>query len=116
MRRLLFWVVLVPLGALIVLFAVANRTPVVVSLDPFSGENSALAFSVPLFIVMIGCIIIGIAIGGIVSLSHRYRMWRAVRHAEAEAARHKADAENERRLRAAVETPAPQFPELGPPP
>ena len=103
-------------GAVIVLFAVANRAPVVVSLDPFSGENSALAFSVPLFIVMIGCTIIGLLIGGIASLSHRYRMWRAIRHAEAEAARHKQDAENERRLRQAVETPAPQFPELSPPP
>jgi len=104
MRRLLFWIVLVPLGALIVLFAVANRSPVIVSLDPFSGDNSALAFSVPLFIVMIGCTIIGLLIGGIASLSHRYRMWRAVRRAEEETRHHKAVAEQERRLREAMQT------------
>jgi uncharacterized protein HemY len=113
MRRLLFWVVLVPLGALIVLLAVANRTSVVVSLDPFSGENSALAFSAPLFLVMFACVIIGVLIGGIASLAHRYRMWRAVHRAEEEAARHKSDAESERRAREAMQ---PEYPPLGPPP
>ncbi len=113
MRRLLFWVVLVPLGALIVLFAVANRASVLVSLDPFSSENSALAFSAPLFLVMFACVIIGVVIGGIVSLAHRYRMWRAVRQAEEETSRHKTDAENERRAREAMK---PEYPPLGPPP
>ena len=113
MRRLLFWIVLVPLGALIVLFAVANRTSVIVSLDPFSGENSALAFSAPLFLVMFACVIIGVVIGGIASLAHRYRMWRAVRRAEEETAQHKTDAENERRARESMQ---PEYPPLGPPP
>ena len=113
MRRLLFWVVLVPLGALIVLFAVANRAFVLVSLDPFSGENSALAFSAPLFLVMFACVIIGVMISGLASLAHRYRMWRAVRRAEEEAAQHKADAQNERRAREAMQ---PEYPPLGPPP
>jgi uncharacterized protein HemY len=113
MRRLLFWVVLVPLGALIVLFAVANRASVLVSLDPFSGENSALAFSAPLFLVMFACVIIGVVIGGLASLAHRYRMWRAVRRAEEEAAQHKTEAENERRVREAMQ---PEYPPLGPPP
>lgn len=112
MRRLLFWVVLVPLGALIVLFAVANRASVLVSLDPFSGENSALAFSAPLFLVMFACVIIGVVIGGIASLAHRYRMWRAVRRAEEETERHKTDAESERRAREAMQ---PEYPSLGPP-
>ncbi len=113
MRRLLFWTVLVPLGALVVLFAVANRAPVVVSFDPFSGENSALAFSAPLFLVMFAAVILGVVIGGIASLLHRYRMWRAVRRAEEEAAQFKTEAENERRMREATQ---PQYPPLGPPP
>lgn len=113
MRRLLFWVVLVPLGALIVLFAVANRANVLVSLDPFSGENSALAFSAPLFLVMFACVIIGVVIGGIASLAHRYRMWRAVRRAEEETARHKTGAESERRAREAMQ---PEYTPLSPPP
>ena len=112
MRRLLFWVVLVPLGALTVLFAVANRAPVVVSFDPFSGEHSALAFSAPLFLVMFAAVILGVAIGGIASLMHRYRMWKAIRRAEVEAAEHKANAENERRMREAIQ---PQYPPLAPP-
>jgi uncharacterized integral membrane protein len=112
MRRLLFWVILVPLGALLVLFAVANRSSVIVSFDPFSGENSALAFSAPLFLVMFAAVIVGVAIGGVASLAHRYRMWKAVRRAEEEAAEHKAKAENERRMREALQ---PQYPPLSPP-
>lgn len=117
MHRLLFWIVIVPLGALVVLFAVANRAPVIVSLDPFSGDNSALAFSAPLFLVMIGCTILGLLIAWLASLSYRYRMWRAVRRAEEDAERHKAEADRERRAREALQPEAlqPEFPPLAPP-
>jgi uncharacterized protein HemY len=113
MRRLLFWLILVPLGALVVLFAVANRAAVVLSLDPFSGENSALSFSAPLFVVVLASVILGIVIGGVASLSHRFRMWRSVREAEKEAARYKAEAENERLVRESMQ---PEYPPLAPPP
>jgi uncharacterized integral membrane protein len=113
MRRLLFWLILVPLGALVVLFAVANRRPVVVSFDPFSGESSALAFSAPLFLVMFVAVIVGVVIGGAASLMQRYKMWRAMRRAEEEAAQFKSEAENERRMR---ESTRPDYPSLAPPP
>ena len=52
MRRLLNWFVLLPLAVVIVLFAVANRTWVTVSFDPFEGKESPLTLYVPLFIVI----------------------------------------------------------------
>jgi uncharacterized integral membrane protein len=109
MRRLLFWIIIFPLAVIIVVFAVANRAPVVVSLDPFSQQDSAFAFSTPLFIVIFASAIVGVVIGGAASLGHRYRLWRAKRRAEEEAERHKAEAEAERRAREAMQ---PEYPSL----
>lgn len=109
MRRLLFWIVVFPLAVIVVLFAVANRAPVVVSLDPFSQQNSAFAFATPLFIVVFASVIVGVILGAAASLGHRYRLWRAKRRAEEEAEHHKAEAAAERRAREALE---PRYPSL----
>jgi len=109
MRRLLFWVILLPLAVAIVLFAVANRAPVVVSFDPFSNIAPALAVTVPLFIVIFAALISGVVLGGLASLGRHFRLWRAARCAEEKAAHHKAEAEGERRARKAMQ---PGFPSL----
>jgi uncharacterized integral membrane protein len=96
MRRLLFWLFFLPLATLTVLFAVANRQHVVVSFDPFSSQEPAFAISLPLFLVIFFAMILGVVIGGIVSLARHYRLWRAARKAQETAERHKADAEAER--------------------
>lgn len=110
MRRLLFWIVVFPLAVIVVLFAVANSASVVVSLDPFSRQNSAFSFSTPLFIVIFASIIVGIVIGGTASLAHRYRLWRAMRRAEEEAEHQKTVAEAERRAREAMQPDYPSLP------
>jgi uncharacterized integral membrane protein len=45
MRKILAAVVLIPLAILMVMFAVANRASVAISLDPFSSAAPALARS-----------------------------------------------------------------------
>jgi len=104
MRRLLFWIFLLPLAILIVLFGVANREHVVVSFDPFSSRTPAFAISLPLFIVIFLAIILGVVLGGIASLARHYRLWRAARQAREEAERYKADADAERRAHEAVQS------------
>jgi uncharacterized integral membrane protein len=113
MRRLLFWIVLLPLAILTVLFAVANRAPVIISFDPFSTQNQAAAITLPLFIVIFAAMIMGVVLGGLVSVVRHYRLWRAARTAREEAERHKADAEAERRTREAMQ---PNYPSLSAPP
>jgi uncharacterized integral membrane protein len=108
-RRLLNWFVFLPLGIVIVLFAVANRTFVVVSFDPFAGEMSPLTFSLPLFIVVFAGLIVGIIIGGLISLAKQWRLWRTARAAQDELARLKAEVESMRRVE---ESPRPEFPSL----
>lgn len=109
MRRLLNWFVLLPLAVVIVLFAVANRTWVTVSFDPFPGESPALAFTVPLFIVAFAGVIVGVVIGGLVSLARQWRLWRTAGAAQDELARLKAEVES---MRKTEEGSKPEFPSL----
>jgi uncharacterized integral membrane protein len=108
-RRLLNWLVLLPLAIVIVLFAVANRTWVTVSFDPFPGDAPALAFTVPLFIVAFAGLIVGVVIGGLVSLARQWRLWRAARAAQDELARMKAEVES---MHKTEEASRPEFPSL----
>ncbi len=101
MRRLLLWIVLLPLALAIVLFAVANRGAVTVSLDPFSQESPAFAATLPLFVVIFSALVLGVLLGGIAVSIGKLR-WRLAAHrAEREAARLKEAAEAERRSREA---------------
>jgi uncharacterized integral membrane protein len=112
-RRLLNWFVLLPLAVVIVLFAVANRTSVVVSFDPFAGDMSPLTITVPLFIVALAGLIVGVVIGGLVSLARQWRLWRAARAAQDELARLKAEVESMHRAEQATHTQFPSLPPSG---
>lgn len=112
MRRLLNWFVLLPLAIVMVLFAVANRTSVTVSFDPFEGKDSPLTVFVPLFIVIFAAIAVGIVIGALASLARQWRLWRAARKAEDEAARLRAEIEAQKRTQPQQPEPPPQFPSL----
>ena len=65
MIRLLKALVLVPLAVIVVLLAVANRQPVVLSFDPFSRAAPEFSATLPLFAVIFIAVALGILIGGI---------------------------------------------------
>lgn len=53
------------LAALIIIpFAVANRQPVPVTLDPFARLDSGLAVDMPLWLLMFGIFMLGVLVGG----------------------------------------------------
>ena len=64
MRFFLKALVLVPIALAIVLFSVANRAPVRISLDPIS-LTPIFAFDAPLFAVVLAAIAAGVLIGGL---------------------------------------------------
>src|SRR5687767_2731469 len=66
-RKLVFWLVLVPLAIVILMFAVANREVVTVSFDPFSSHQPAASVRVPLFVLIFILVILGVIIGGVAS-------------------------------------------------
>lgn len=108
MRKLLRWLILVPLAIVLVLLAVANRAPVTLSLDPFSREAPAFAFTLPLFVALLLAVAVGVVIGGVAAgigrMRWRYRARRAERETE------KLTAENEAFFRAARERGAESVP------
>lgn len=64
MKKVLRWVVVIPVGALIVLFLIANRKLVALSLDPFSTDAPAIATpALPLWIWLILALFVGFFMG-----------------------------------------------------
>jgi uncharacterized integral membrane protein len=87
MRKFVTIFILVPLAIVIVMFAVANRGPITVSFDPFDSRNPAVAFQIPLFILIFVLVGLGVLVGGIAAWLRQHK-WRArARRAEADVRR-----------------------------
>jgi uncharacterized integral membrane protein len=63
--RFLKALILLPVAILVVLLAVANRSPVTLSLDPFSQEAPEFSTQLPLFAVIFAAVMLGVVIGGV---------------------------------------------------
>jgi uncharacterized integral membrane protein len=83
-RKLVFWLILVPLAIVILMFAVANREIVTVSFDPFSATAPAAAVSVPLFVLVFVLVILGVIIGGVASWLRQSGYRRVARNRDAD--------------------------------
>jgi uncharacterized integral membrane protein len=79
LRRVVAAIILIPLAIVIIAFAVANRQNVTVSLDPFNPDVPAASVTKPLFIVLLGVMILGVIIGGVASWL-RQTKWRRTAH------------------------------------
>ena len=99
MRKFFTALVLIPLGLIFIVFAVANRHLVTVSFDPFNSSDPAAGVTLPLFVAIIAVAIAGVAAGGCATW-FRQRHWRrAARQHEADARQARAQLAD---LRAAV--------------
>lgn len=56
--------ILVPVGFVVILLAIANRAPVTISFDPFSSTDPLFAFSAPLWLTLLCTLAVGVLIGG----------------------------------------------------
>jgi uncharacterized integral membrane protein len=101
-KRIVGWVVLVPLCAVLVVFALANRQPVIVNFNPFTSATdlNSPGVGVPMFLVIFAVLLVGVLLGGIATWfaqSHHRRDERIFRrenerlHRELDAA-HRAPA------------------------
>jgi uncharacterized integral membrane protein len=107
-RKILTAVVLVPVAALLLIFAVANRTPVVLSLDPFSPGTPAWSVQLPLFVIILAAVGVGVVVGGIADWFGQARYRREARFGRSEVKRLEQEAQALRRAQAPVGSlPAP---------
>ncbi|MBR0871583.1 LapA family protein [Bradyrhizobium tropiciagri] len=91
MRKFFTAVVLIPLGLIFIIFAVANRHWVTVSFDPFNSVTPAVAVTLPLFVVIIASAILGVIAGGVTTWLRQGRWRRAARRHEADARQARAE-------------------------
>jgi uncharacterized integral membrane protein len=90
MRKFLSTLVLVLLGLILIVFAIANRHLVSVSFDPFgSGDSTFNLRPEPLFVIIIAAMIVGLVAGGSAT-------WFRQRHGRRAARQHEADARQAR--------------------
>lgn len=83
-RKIVTLAIVLPLAAVIIAFAVANREFVTVSFDPFSATSPAYAATLPLFILIFVLVILGVIIGGVAAWLRQAHWRRAARKLDAE--------------------------------
>lgn len=79
MATFMKYLVLVPLALVFALVAVANRAPVTFSLDPFTRDAASVGFSAPLYLIVLGAMAAGVALGGFATWLAQGRSRRAAR-------------------------------------
>jgi len=102
LRRIVGWVVLVPLSLLLIVFALANRQLTVVNFNPLVSptELAAPGIGVPLFLVIFGVLLTGVVLGGVAGWFAQGPVRRERRRWQREAERLARALEAERRGRA----------------
>lgn len=96
-NRIILTVILVPLAVILIALAVANRGPVVFTLDPFNPGNPALSVELPLFVYLLLALMLGVVVGSTVTWFRQGRYRRLARQSQvAERERTKATNEGER--------------------
>ena len=102
MRKFFTALVVIPLGLIFIVFAVANRHFVTVSFDPFNSTDPSMSVTLPLFVVIIAVAILGVIAGGLGTWFRQRRWRRAARQHEAGSRQARAEAEGLRAAAAAL--------------
>ncbi len=116
-RKIVTAVIVIPLAAVIIAFAVANRQAVTVSFDPFSSAAPAYAATVPLFVLIFILLILGVIVGGVAAWLRQAKWRRTARRLDADVRALHEELETIRRRFGTVQAPPSEpAPPLIPPP
>ncbi len=98
-KRVVGWVVLVPLCAVLIVFALANRQLVVVNFNPLAPADALASpgVGVPLFLVIFAVLLVGVVLGGIATWFAQGPRRREERHYRRETERLHRELEMARR-------------------
>ena len=105
-RKIVTWIIIIPLAAAIIAFAVTNRQTVTVSFDPFSSASPAYAATLPLFAVIFAVLILGVIVGGIAAWIRQSKWRRRARQLDGEVRALHNEIETIRRRFGTTEKPA----------
>src|ERR1700736_5122688 len=112
MRKFFTALIVIPLGLIFIVFAVANRHFVTVSFDPFNSADPSVATRLPLFVVIIMAAIIGVLAGGSATWFRQRRWRRAARQHDADARQARAQLADLHAGAIASQANPPRYPAL----
>lgn len=101
LRRLFNWIVGLPVAVVAVIFAVANRQWITVSLDPLSREAPSISIAMPLWVLFFCGILVGLIAGWVAAWFAHGKWRRAAKEARIELVRTQHDHERLKREHAA---------------
>jgi uncharacterized integral membrane protein len=107
MRTLVTLLIGIPVVVVVMALAVVNNQPVTIALDPFTPQTPILSFTVPLYAVFFGALMLGALLGGMATWMRQGRYRKAARVNRKEAARWHDEAD---RLKAARAPDGPALP------
>lgn len=96
MKKLLWLLVAVPVAVILVVFSVANRAPVTMSLDPFSADAPAISATLPFFVFLFAALLAGMVLGSLATWWSQGQHRKAARQGRSEAAKWRQEAETQR--------------------
>jgi uncharacterized integral membrane protein len=105
-RKLVATFVVLPLGILLVAFAVANRHTVTLSFDPLGSGSPGLSATLPLFLVVLLVLGAGVVAGGLATWFRQGKWRKIARRREAETRALRAECAALRSELSASEQPA----------
>jgi uncharacterized integral membrane protein len=91
MTRFLIAILMVVVAALLVAYAIANRSPVTVSFDPFDRGTPAYVVTLPLYLLSFTILILGVVVGAVVGWFTQGKRRRYRRRLESELNRVRAE-------------------------
>lgn len=96
MRRLLRWIIGLPVAVVVVAFAVANRQWTTISLDPFSRDNPMAAIDMPLWALFFVGLLVGLIVGWSACWLAQGKWRRALKETRSDLTRHQVQAAAQR--------------------
>mgnify|MGYP001767175385 CR=1 FL=1 len=91
MKRIVTWLLALPIGIVVVALSVANRHMVTVALDPFRPDDPALSVTLPMFRLPLAAMIVGVVLGGAAVWFGQGKYRRAARVGRRETAKLEAE-------------------------
>jgi uncharacterized membrane protein YciS (DUF1049 family) len=106
MQNFIRWVVGLPIAAIVIAFAIANRQRTLVSFDPFTRDNPLMSVEMPLWALFFLGLIVGVFTGWIACWFAQAKWRKSAKDARRELARAQSEAAHTAESRASLPAPA----------
>lgn len=96
LRRIVNFVILLPLALVLIALSIANRGEVTLALNPFRPSDPVLSVSAPFFVFLFAAVMLGVLLGGLGTWFGQSHYRQRARQERREAERWHGEAERQR--------------------